>query len=94
MANTTYIKSQKYAALGTVTVHFNNSTYVSHTITTLGETVFDCNSTRTPVGISLLGQNFSLADLPQPIRYPDGTSGIIDTEEYIGEEQVNPIYIS
>jgi len=72
---TVLVKNLVYPALGNVTLTYSDTTNETKNITTLGDTYYDITGSRTPVNVQGLGYDFALADLPQPITYPNSQSG-------------------
>jgi hypothetical protein len=75
--NTTALRNAKYADLGSVTIYFNDSSYVTKTISSVGGTIFDPASSKTPTSITVLGTNYPMSSMPTAITYPDSTHGNI-----------------
>ena len=88
-----YHNNLSFPVLGPVTVHYSDGSTVTHTITGIGTTTFDTGSLQ-PVSIDLLGNNYSIADMPLSVCYPDNSTGTLGCNGAGGSEVViyNDIY--
>jgi hypothetical protein len=75
MAGTVF-KNRKYANIGNVTVTFSDQSTVTHSITTIGDTVFDTTGKQFK-SVNVLGDTYITADLPASVTYPNSDSGTL-----------------
>jgi len=80
--NSTRLDNQRVASLGSMKITFDDSSYITHNIQSLGTTVYDPGSSRLPVQVEGMGQTWLVANMPLPVSYPGGAQGSITKGEY------------
>ena len=70
----TIIFNQSYPNIGAVKITFDDSSYQTRVINSIGYTSFD-SGTLHPVQIEMLGGVYYASILPQPLTYPDNSTG-------------------
>ncbi len=72
LSRQTWVNNVSYANIGSVTVYFSDSSYVTKTISTIGATLF-ADDDRTPTKMSATGISISTSDGPKNFEYPDSS---------------------
>ena len=103
MSKSTKFINKTYANIGNVTITFDDGSIVTHNINSVDTgddhdssvgTWFDENSSRTPVTISLLDGDWTIADLPAKATYPDGTVGNLTDNEWHNGQEIYVLYMN
>lgn len=72
----TTVENKKVPNLGAVTITYNDSSTVTHVITSLGST-FYTQDERVPVKVTVFGADYYVSQMPVTIQYPGGPTGVI-----------------
>ena len=83
----TYHNQLSFPLVGNVTIHFNDTSAVTHAINTIGTTQFDAG-TLLPVSIDFLGVNYPIPFPPTSVTYPDNSTGTLSCNGTTGTQTV------
>ena len=70
----TTVDNKKVPVLGEVKITYNDSSTVTHVITSLGETFYSQDE-RIPVKVTVFGTDYYVSQMPVNLSYPGGPVG-------------------
>ena len=70
----TTVENQRVALLGEVTITYDDSSTVTHTISSLGSTLYS-EDQRVPVKVNVFGNDHYVSQMPVDLAYPTGPIG-------------------
>lgn len=70
----TTVENKRVPVLGEVTITYNDSSTVTHVITSLGETFYSQDE-RVPVKVTVFGTDYYDSQMPVNLQYPGGPTG-------------------